>query len=150
MNEEEYLADRLDNQINWYDGKSQFNQKWFKRLRLTEIVLAAIIPLLAGIGSSIPYYSIIIGSLGVIIAVSAGVSAVYKFHENWLEYRTTSETLKHEKYLFRTNCPPYNQEDSFHFLVQRVEGLISKENSQWSRYTEKCKKHITIACTRTA
>jgi hypothetical protein len=139
MNEDEYLTDRLDDQINWYGGKSQTNQKWFKSLRLTEIVLAAIIPFLAGIGSAMPYYSIIIGALGVIIAVSAGVSAVYKFHENWLEYRTTSETLKHEKYLFQTKCPPYNQEDSFHLLVQRVEGLISKENSQWSRHTEKAK-----------
>ena len=139
MNEDEYITDRLDDQIIWYDKKSQTNQRWFKCLRIFEIISAAIIPFLAGIGSSIPYYSVIIGALGVIIAVSAGVSAIYKFHENWIEYRTTSETLKHEKYLFQTKCPPYHQEDSFCRLVQRVEGLISKENSQWSRYVDKTK-----------
>lgn len=139
MNEEEYLNDRLNDQIDWYDKKSQTNQKWFKRLRLLEIVVATIIPFLAGIGSNIPYYSIIIGGLGVIIAVSAGISALYKYHENWIEYRNTSETLKHEKYLFQAKCSPYDNDESFCKLVQRVEGLISKENTQWSRYVDKIK-----------
>lgn len=139
MNEEEYLKDRLNDQIDWYDKKSQTNQKWFKRLRLLEIVVAAIIPFLAGIGTSVPYYSIIIGGLGVMIAVSAGLSALYKYHENWIEYRTTSETLKHEEYLYQTKCQPYDGDDAFCKLVQRVEGLISKENTQWSRYVEKTK-----------
>ncbi len=139
MTEEEYLDNRLNDQISWYSKKSQTNQKLFKRLRLLEIVAATIIPFLAGIGSAIPYYSIIIGALGVIIAVSAGLSALYKYHENWIEYRTTAETLKHEKYLFQTKCSPYENNDAFCKLVQRVEGLISKENTQWSRYTEKAK-----------
>ena len=56
------------------DKQSQTNQKCIKRLRLLEIVAAAIIPFLAGIGSNVPYYSIIIGGLGVIIATSAGLS----------------------------------------------------------------------------
>ncbi len=139
MTEEEYISDRLNDQIDWYSKKSQTNQKWFKGLRLLEIVAAAVIPFLAGIGTKLPYYSVIIGALGVIIAVSAGLSALYKYHENWIEYRTTSETLKHEKYVFQTKCSPYNGEDAFSRLVQRVEGLISKENSQWSRYAEKAK-----------
>lgn len=139
MNEEEYLNDRLNDQIDWYDKKSQTNQKWFKRLRLLEIIAAAIIPFLAGIGSSIPYYLIIIGGLGVIIAVSVGLSALYKYHENWIEYRTTSESLKHEKYLFQAKYSPYDNNNAFCKLVQRVEGLISKENTQWSRYVEKTK-----------
>ncbi len=139
MTEEEYIDDRLNDQISWYGKKSQTNQKLFNRLRLLEIVAAAIIPFLAGIGSAIPYYSIIIGALGAMIAVSAGLSALYKYHENWIEYRTTSETLKHEKYLFQTKCSPYDNDDAFCKLVQRVEGLISKENTQWSRYAEKAK-----------
>ncbi|MCP4117623.1 MAG: DUF4231 domain-containing protein [Desulfobacteraceae bacterium] len=135
--EEDFLKNRLDDQIDWYSTKSQTNQKYFKRLRLLEIVAAALIPFLAGIGSSMPCYSVIIGALGVIIAVSAGSSALYKFHENWIEYRTTAETLKHEKYLYQTRCSPYDKDDAFCRLVQRVEGLISKENSQWSLSSEK-------------
>ena len=47
MEEAEYLEQRLDDQINWYDKKSSANQAAFKRLRLIEIIAAAAIPLLA-------------------------------------------------------------------------------------------------------
>jgi len=137
MTEEEYIEGRLNDQISWYSKKSQTNQKWFKRLRLIELVAAAIIPFLAGIGESIPCNSVIIGSLGVIIAVSVGLTTLYKHHENWMEYRTTSETLKHEKFLFQTKCSPYDKDDSFCKLVQRVEELISKEHTCWTRNAEK-------------
>lgn len=139
MKEEEYIQNRLDDQIAWYSSKSQFNQKCFKRFRIVEIVSAAIIPFLAGIGPNFPFYQVVIGSLGVIIAVSAGISAIYKFHENWIEYRTTAETLKHEKYLYLAKCAPYEGDNPFHTLVQRVESIISKENRQWSRHVEKAK-----------
>lgn len=137
MNEEEYIEKRLRDQINWYDYKSQFNQKWFKRLKILEIISAAIIPFLAGIGPIFSYYQWVIGFIGVVIAVSAGVSSIYKFHENWIKYRTTAETLKHELYLFKTKCPPYNESNAFCKLVERTESLISKENTQWSRNLEK-------------
>ena len=133
MDESTYLEDRVNVQINWYDSKSQTNQKWYKRLRVTEIVCAAIIPFLAGLSDSIPYGQYIIGLLGVVIAVSAGFSALNKNQENWLVYRTTCETLRHEKYLYLTKCKPYDNADAFNRFVERVEGLISKENSHWSR-----------------
>jgi hypothetical protein len=38
----EYIEERLNDQIIWYSKKSQTNQKWFKRLRLLEIIVAAI------------------------------------------------------------------------------------------------------------
>jgi hypothetical protein len=41
MKEEQYLTERLQDQIDWYDQKSQFNQKWFKWLRVTEIICAS-------------------------------------------------------------------------------------------------------------
>ena len=139
--EDEYLQQRLEDQISWYSKKSQSNQRWFKVLRLIEIISAAFIPFLAGIGGSLLGYQIIVGALGVIIAICAGLLALNKYQENWVEYRTTAETLKHEKYLFSTKCAPYNKEDAFCILVQRVEGLISKENSQWSLYASNEEKH---------
>ena len=99
MNEDEYLSERLEDQIRWYSKKSQYNQKYYKVLRLAEIIAASLIPFLAGIGNNIPYSEWVIGILGVMIAISAGASSLYKFQENWIQYRTTAETLKHEKYL---------------------------------------------------
>lgn len=144
MDEKEYINCRVDEQVEWYDSKSKLNQKWFKFLRGTEILCAAIIPFLAGIGSSLPFGASLIGILGVIIAVSVGVSSLSKHHEHWLMYRTTCETLKHEKFLFLTNCSPYNSDDSFELFVERIENLISKENSQWSSVTAERKHNKKI------
>ncbi|MDX8400740.1 MAG: DUF4231 domain-containing protein [Gallionellaceae bacterium] len=83
-----------------------------------------------------PDMKIIVGGLGVIIAVSSGVVALFKFQEHWLQYRTTAESLKHHKYLYLTKTPPYNDEKSFNLLVESVEGLISKENSNWVSYVK--------------
>lgn len=143
MIEEEYLSERLEDQINWYDSKSQFNQRWFKRLRMTEIICASLIPLLSGLSSSINYSEWIIGVLGVAIAIAAAASGIYKFQENWIQYRTSSETLKHEKYLYITNSTPYTSDDRFEMLVTRIESLISKENSNWSRYIKKENKETS-------
>ena len=137
MEQEKYIKDRVEDQINWYDKKAQSNQRWSKSLRIIEIVCAAIIPFIAGYSESIPFGTIIIGFMGVIIAICASLSALNKYQENWLIYRTTCETLRHEKYLFMTSTKPYDDTDGFNQFVIRVEGLISKENTQWSRASKK-------------
>ena len=35
---EEYIEQRLSDQIGWYNRKSGMNQRWFKRLRFAAIV----------------------------------------------------------------------------------------------------------------
>ena len=132
MKEEDYFKERLDDQIAWYSKKSQHNQHWFKYLRLVEIFSAALIPYLSGMGDKIAYSQWLIGGLGVFIAVAAAITALFKYQENWIEYRTTAEQLKHEKYMYLTNAKPYHTEDKFQFLVERVESLISKKNSSWA------------------
>jgi len=141
MNEEEYLEERLDCQIDWYDRKSQWNQRWFKRLQVFQLVAAATIPFMAGyIDHEEFWIKFIIGLTGVLIAGAGAVVGLYKFQENWLEYRTTCESLRHEKYLFLTKTEPYDTEKPFDLLVKRVEAQISKENSNWSQYMKKDQK----------
>ncbi len=74
MKEDEYLKERLEDQLIWYDKKSQYNQKCFKSLRLLEIIMAALIPFLSGVVEKYPCVSLLIGVLGVLIVVSAATS----------------------------------------------------------------------------
>ena len=83
-------------------------------------------------GNNVLYGNWIIGSLGMLIAIAAATGSLFKYHENWIQYRATSEALKHEKFLFRGGSAPYDGNDAFPVLVQRVEQLISKENSNWT------------------
>lgn len=131
MTAEEYISERLDDQISWYSTKGAQNQKRYKWLRIIEIISAALIPFIAGMGDKVSFGNWIVGILGMIVAVTAGLITLHKNHELWIQYRTTCENLKHEKYLYITSTNPYNNDTSFNELVSRVEGLISKENSTW-------------------
>lgn len=136
MTEDEYIAQRLDDQITWYAAKASACQQRYKALRVLEIIAAALIPFLSGTGDQVLYGSWLIGFLGVAIAISAAVSSLFKYHENWLQYRLTAEKLKQEKYLFATRCHPYHESDRFQLLVQRVEAAISSEASVWAKVTQ--------------
>ena len=133
MNPDDYIKDRVDGQIEWYDRKSCTNQLWFRWLRIVEIIAAAAIPLLVGYADSISEFKVVVGILGLLIAVIAGVLGLYQFQENWTGYRTTCEALRQEKYLFLTKTQPYDQSDSFALFVQRVENLVSKERTNWAQ-----------------
>jgi hypothetical protein len=128
---DEYIEQRLSDQIGWYDRKSTTNQRWFKRLRFAEIVAAATIPFLSGFADKSFPIKIAIGALGVFVAVIASLLGLLQFQVHWIEYRATAESLKKEKFLFLTQTDPYDKDDAFHLLVQRVEALLSKESSDW-------------------
>jgi hypothetical protein len=44
----EPTMERLEDQINWYDRKSNRCQSWYKGLKLVEVGSAALVPFLAG------------------------------------------------------------------------------------------------------
>lgn len=138
MEQKEYIEQRIDDQINWYDKKSSRAQFWFKSLCILEISAAATIPFLVCYTSEIN--QIIIGLLGICIAIIAGIISINKFQEIWIQYRTTSESLKHHKYLYLTKSKPYDSEDSFNMLVTTTEDLISKENSNWNIYIKQAEE----------
>jgi hypothetical protein len=127
----EYIEQRLNDQIGWYDHKSITNKRWFKRLRFAEIVAAATIPFLSGFADESFAVKIAIGALGVVVAVIASFLGLLQLQVHWIEYRATAESLKTEKFLFLAQTQPYDKEDAFHLLVQRVEALLSKESSEW-------------------
>jgi hypothetical protein len=135
--EAEYMESRLDDQIAWYDRKSLANQAAYKRLRLVEIIAAAMIPLLAGYVDRAEAIGMLIGALGLIVAVLAGIMGLFRFQESWGEYRTVAEALKQEKYLYLARAAPYDGEAPFESLVARVEGLLSSETEGWTRTIRK-------------
>lgn len=115
-----------------------FNQKRFKQLRISEIVIAAMIPFLSAsisIFSSVSSYGVIVlGFLGTVVVILTAVFALGKYQEHWIEYRTTCKSLKKEKHLYLSQVNPYEGTNAFSTLVQRIESLISKENTNWAQY----------------
>lgn len=132
LNAGQYLSERVQDQIAWYEKKSAWNQRWFKRLRIIEILAAALIPFLTAVPDP-PNMRLVIGGLGVVITVVAGILALFQFQERWTEYRATSESLKKERFLFLTGAEPYADANAFPVFVQRVETLLANENTGWTQ-----------------
>lgn len=141
---DEYINNRLDEQIKWYDEKSQKHQKHYKILKTLEIILVAIIPVITIVININSKW--IITSLASAILIFQAINQLNKNHENYIEYRSTCEALKHEKMLFLYKSGVYSNEESdtarFSLLVNRAETIISNENINWStmQYDEVNKK----------
>lgn len=134
MTEEQYLTERLEEQIQWYDKKSLWNQRWYKNLKKIELVLSASIPVAVTFVTDNWVVKVLIAVAGATIAIITGIHGLYNLQENWIAYRTTCETLKHERYMYLARSGVYAEvEDPFRVLVERVESIISHENINWAQ-----------------
>lgn len=130
MTEEQYISTRLDSQIEWHDRKSINNKRFYLIcswiLIVGSILTSVLIPLcqVAGVAFS------------VIVAITASISKVYKFHSKWRLYRLTSELLMHEKVLFETRTGIYNNKRAYTNLVRNVETILMKTNESWEKMLE--------------
>ena len=133
MNMDEYIKKRLEPQIDWYDKKSIHAQKRYKQFQIAEIILAACIPLLSGYSRNSSCIAFIVGAFGAIIAIIEAITKLNKYHENWIQYRSTCELLRYQKSLYLTKSSPYNPIDETidNIFVKNVENIISSENNQW-------------------
>ena len=130
---------RLEDQIDWYDRKSRSAQRIFKRMKIVEILAAAMIPFLA----ALPFKSdrLVTAGLGVLITILEGVLHLNQYQQLWNTYRSTCEALKHEKYTYLANAGPYAGVPNPHaLLAERVESLVSQEHAQWSSFQQQSGK----------
>lgn len=119
---------RLEDQIDWYDKKSQTNKEWWNSLKTIEIIIAGLIPFLS-IFDNMPKF--VLGLAGMTVAIIEGVVQHFKFHDNWFNYRATCEKLRHEKYLWEAGAGYYQESKDELILADRIESLISQEHAQW-------------------
>jgi Protein of unknown function (DUF4231) len=128
---------RLQDQIAWYDAKSNLCQRRFKLLKICQLVTAAAIPVAAGV--SAPAW--LVGGAGAFIVVLEGLQQLEQYQQNWTAYRSTCERLKHEQFLFLANAGPYaGGTDREALLAERVESLVSQEHAAWVANREDANK----------
>ncbi len=119
---------RLESQIRWYDSKSQHAQRWYKRTKIIEVACASFVPLMANLNGTTT------AVLGAAVLILEALQQLNQWHSNWITYRSTCESLRHEKYSFLGGSGTYDglePETARKTLVERVEALISTEHSKW-------------------
>src|SRR5690349_20710294 len=134
--EKDPVMERLKDQIDWYDRKSISNQRAFKRIKVTEILAAAVIPFIGTFTLAHPAW--ITGGLGVLVTILEGLLHLNQYQQNWINYRAICESLKHEKYLFLAIAGPYSDLKEGQMktpqilMAERIELLISQEQAGWA------------------
>lgn len=121
---------RLEDQVDWYDAKSAYHQRWYRRLKVVSIGAAALVPLVSGLDG----YAPLAGALGVVVVIVEGLQHINQHHDNWIRYRATCEDLRHEKYLYLAGAGRYEglaADDALRQLAANVELLLAREGDAW-------------------
>lgn len=127
---EDYLNDRVDDQLKWYSAKSAANKNMYLRLQSFSLIAASSIPLIAlSFDSDEARYAV--AMIGALTAIVSGLLSLFQYRDLWVDYRSTAEVLKREKYLFLAKAAPYNDPQAFPLFVNNVESIIVSENNQW-------------------
>jgi hypothetical protein len=82
-----------------------------------------------------PEFKWVTAILGLLVLIIEAVQQLNQDQQNWIAYRSTCESLKHEKYLYLAGAGPYGnaerREKRIAVLADRIEGLISQEHAKW-------------------
>ena len=139
IHDEEYIRDRLNLSVERMDALSNKNQKKYKQLKRTAIIIGATIPLCIILTAIdvvdqerwLKYPLLLYSALGgATLALMNSLLKVGNYYDNWKNYRRVSETLLREKYLYLTKMFPYNDRDAFPLMVENVESLLDEEEEK--------------------
>lgn len=131
-----YIENRLIVQITWYDGKSAYNQKMYKRLIAATTIISALIPvvtMLVDMDFSI-IFKIIIVVLSSSVTVLTGISSVFNYKELWTQYRHNCEMLKSILHRYYTKVGEFSsgtEQERFERLVESCERYFTVEFDKW-------------------
>lgn len=123
-----YIENRFRQEVKWYDKKAIKNKNCAQIFNVITIFCGALTPIFAALD-----YQIITIILASIVTISFGLLKFYKFEEHWHNYRTICETLKKEENYFTYRTQGYSTtQEPEKLFVERIESLISRENTTWS------------------
>lgn len=130
LSPEDYLTNRVDDQLAWYNHKSTTNKNLYLRFQLFSLIAGSLIPLIA---LSFDNYEarVAVAIIGALTAIVSGLLSLFQYRDLWVDYRSTAELLKREKYLFLAKAAPYDEANAFPVFVNNVESIMLSENSQW-------------------
>ncbi len=130
ISSEQVTLRRLNTQIDWYDYRSRLNKTLFKVLKTITLVAATAIPVVTT--SAMAHGSQLAAALGLLITMLETIQQLNQYQANWIAYRATAESLKHEKYLYLGTAGIYSRSATPRtLLAERVELLVSEENAKW-------------------
>lgn len=125
-----FLTKRYYPQIAWYNRKA----RRYKRMHIaSQWCISLITPTVPALIVKLPPdHSVVATVLSILLAICTMLLKAFKVQENWINYRSIAESLTKEESFYRAKLYNYDAaKDPESFFVERVESMISSENSLW-------------------
>ena len=127
---QKYLSSRFVKMLNYYDKRAMQSKRAYRRLSIYVVVASSLLAPIVTL--DLGKWRFLTAILSSSIAIAAGVLSHYKFHEDWLRYRSTWDCLRREQSLHMARLTEYaNHLDPNALFVLRVEAIFAKEGAEW-------------------
>ncbi|CCA55349.1 MULTISPECIES: DUF4231 domain-containing protein [Streptomyces] len=130
MTPQRYVETRVSQYQEWYDVKATRMKAMHLRMRTVSVVGGALVPVFVNL--DLGFARVTATVLSVVVVAAISLESVYRYREQWKNYRSTEQLLGHERVYFEARVGPYHglsRREAFQTLVARVEKAIANENS---------------------
>lgn len=130
-----YLKERLNEQLKYYSRKASYNKIWHLSLQVIIGLGAIAVPFLIGFNWVSQWIPPV---LSILVAAATAVENIFKFGNNWRNFRQTEEALKQQRFLFEARAGRYRRsKDPFTLFVETCEGVMAQETQRFFSAEEK-------------
>src|SRR5438093_3588512 len=129
---DDYMKNRLDDQLAYFDSSAIKNQRAYRRLKLVAIACNILTTMTIALAFTVPEaYKVAMGIVALVL--STVVLGTYQLEEfqnygaKWEKFRLVAEQLKSEKYMFLNKVGAYSSADESanrREFIERIEGTI--------------------------
>lgn len=128
----QYLVDRVDDQLKYFDSRAMSNQRAYRRLKLVAITCNILTTMTIALAFTAPDrlkvpMSILALVLSTIVLATYQLEEFQSFGAKWEKFRLVAEQIKSEKFMFLNRAGRYSAVDlerGRELFVESVEGLI--------------------------
>jgi hypothetical protein len=134
MEASDYIQKRIDEQCDYYDRAAGRAKKNHFRMRTIAVGGAATVPIVTNLPFDflMQYRTAPATIFSLVVTVVIALESIYKYGEQWKNFRSTYEFLKSEKFHFLAGEGQFrkmNPDEAYILLVERCESRIISENS---------------------
>src|SRR5215472_17222293 len=105
IEEQQYGAQRWEDQCRYYSSASRRNKRWHQVLLVVKMLCAIAAPVVLNL--EFPFAKIVATGLSCAVAAAAALENIFHFGDSWRSYRMTLEMLRRERWLYETASGPY-------------------------------------------
>lgn len=127
------IAEHVDAEVRRLD-RSASAHHWAHRLGRAAVIVAGVL-ITASVGrlpEEVPFV------LGIVVALTEAMLALFQVQENWFRYRVAAEGLRAEEWQHRFRVNDYwglEDADADNLMARRMHGILGLEFKDWMKQT---------------